>query len=223
MFKRKTKNNDPAYIGQRFGRLTVVGFGEATTKSGAHFVTWNCKCDCGEMVYGKIPKNVKSGEVRSCGCLKAEQNAHNLADHRRTHGKTETRLYGIWGKMKRRCENKNNSAYGRYGGRGIKVCDEWHDFQAFYDWAMENGYQDNLTIERIDINRGYEPSNCTWITLGKQTWNKSDTIKVNIDGEIVPLKEACRRLDLPYKAVHLRITRYGMALDDAMARPFRSK
>lgn len=220
MYKRKTINDDPMWIGQKFGRLTVIGFSEVNTSSG-HYVGWDCECDCGNVVYGKRPSAIKSGDLASCGCLKEEQNIRNLADHRRTHGKTETRLYGIWCKMKRRCEAINDPAYINYGGRGIKICDEWHDFQNFYDWAVANGYQDDLTIERVDYNKGYSPDNCTWITLGEQTWNKRDTRKVVVNGKAVPLKEACRQLGLPYKTIHLRITRYGMSFDEAIARPIR--
>lgn len=217
----RAKNNNPNYLGQKFGRLTVVAFGERKTNNGASCVTWDCKCDCGNMAYGKLPKNVKSGEVRSCGCLKAEQNSRNLADKRRTHGKSNTRLYGIWEHMRSRCNLPTEPAYPKYGGRGIRVCEEWEDFQKFYEWAMANGYTDGLTIERVDVNGNYEPSNCTWIPLGKQAWNKRETIRVEVDGEIVPLKEACRRLGLPYKAVHLRITRYGMSLEEAFSKPFK--
>lgn len=221
MNSKRAKNNDPSYIGQKFGRLTVVGFGERKLSSGASCVTWDCQCECGNMAYGKLPKSVKSGEVRSCGCLKAEQNIRNLADKRRTHGQSNTRLYGIWEHMRKRCNLPTVPAYPKYGGRGIRVCDEWEDFQNFYDWAISHGYADDLTIERIDVNGNYEPSNCEWITLGKQTWNKRDTIRVEMEnGDVVPLKEACRRLGLPYKAVHLRITRYGMTLHEALTRPF---
>lgn len=218
----RAKNNDPAFLGKKFGRLTVVGFGERKLSNGANCITWDCKCDCGNMAYGKLPKYVKSGEVMSCGCLKREQNAHNLGEKRKTHGKTDTRLYRIWEGMRRRCRLATEPAYERYGGRGIRVCEDWSDFQKFYEWAMTNGYEENLTIERIDVDGNYEPSNCTWIPLGKQAWNKRDTIRVDIDGDVVPLKEACRRLNLPYKAVHLRITRYGMTLEEAFSKPFKS-
>ncbi len=184
MNSKRAKNNDPSYIGQKFGRLTVVGFGERKLSSGASCVTWDCQCECGNMAYGKLPKSVKRH-------------------------------------MRKRCNLPTVPAYPKYGGRGIRVCDEWEDFQNFYDWAISHGYADDLTIERIDVNGNYEPSNCEWITLGKQTWNKRDTIRVEMEnGDVVPLKEACRRLGLPYKAVHLRITRYGMTLHEALTRPF---
>lgn len=221
MYKRKTENDDPSYIGKQFGRLTVIGFREVTASWG-HGVAWDLRCECGNVIYGRRPSMVKSGEITSCGCVKAEQNIHNLAEKRRSHGKSRTRLYGIWLHMKNRCYLKSEPAYPNYGGRGIAVCNEWHDFQNFYDWAMANGYQENLTIERIDVNGNYYPDNCKWISLSEQTWNKRDTIRVTLGDEVVPLKVACERLGLPYKAVHLRITRYGMSIDEALTKPFKN-
>jgi hypothetical protein len=125
--------------------------------------------------------------------------------------------------MKGRCETPTNPAYPNYGGRGIMVCDEWHDFQAFYDWAMENGYADDLSIERIDVDKGYSPDNCRWATMLEQARNKQTTVRVMCNGDEVPLKVACERLGLPYKAVHLRMTRYGMSYEEAVSTPFVDK
>lgn len=126
--------------------------------------------------------------------------------------------------MKGRCDKERDAAYKNYGGRGIKVCDEWHDnFQAFYDWAMSNGYTEELTIERIDNDKGYSPDNCRWITKEEQARNKRNIRYVELDGEKIPLKTACERLGLPYQAVHLRITRYGMSIEEALNKPFVDK
>ena len=216
-------NNNPEWLGKKFGRLTIIGF--RWEKAGKyHAWTWDCKCDCGNMVYGVRPRSVKSGQTASCGCLKEEQNIHNLAEKRRTHGKSQSRLYGIWSKMKDRCNREKSPVYKNYGGRGIKLCDEWeHNFQAFYDWAISHGYSSDLTIERKDVNKGYCPENCCWITREEQARNKRNLRMVEIDGEEVTLKEACRRMNLPYQAVHLRITRYGMSVEDALNKPFIDK
>ena len=219
MFSRKTLNSDPKYIGKKYGRLTVIGFREIYSSSG-HYIGWDCKCDCGNTVYGKRPNQIKSGETNSCGCLKEEQNIHNLGEKRKTHGKSKTRLYSIWSGMKRRCFNSNEKAYPSYGGRGISICSEWLDFQRFQDWALNNGYKEKLTIERIDTNGNYCPENCAWIPLSEQAKNKRNIRYVFVNGEKMPLKTACEILGLPYKAIHLRITRYGMNFEDAIKRPF---
>lgn len=217
---RKTKNDDPKYLGFRSGRLEVIGF-RKVNNTHMHGIGWDCRCDCGNVVYGKSPSAIKNGTLLSCGCLKKEEEKVNLG--RKTHGLTNTRLYGIWNKMKDRCENPNAHAYSRYGGRGIVVCDGWHDFQTFYDWAMAHEYTDDLTLERVDVNGNYCPENCAWIPLSMQMKNRTDTVRVELDGRMMPLKEACETLGLPYKAVHLRMTRYGMSYEDAISKPFKDK
>lgn len=213
--------NDEKWIGQKFGRLTVVSASYLPSGEN-HAWYWNCKCDCGKMVYGIRPRNLKNGNTKSCGCLQDEIKKEKFIGCKRTHGKSNTRLYGIWEKMKDRCERERCPAYKNYGGRGIKVCEEWHDFQTFYDWAMANGYQENLTIERINNDKGYYPDNCCWITREEQAKNKRNIRYVEMDGEKIPLKTACERFGVPYKAVHLRVTRYGMSIEEALNKPFKN-
>lgn len=129
---------------------------------------WLCRCECGKEIVVEA-YNLKTGHTQSCGCLQRE--ATSVAN--KTHGKRNTRLYRIWICMKNRCYRKNHDAYKHYGGRGIKVCDEWlHSFKAFNDWAMANGYRDDLSIDRIDTNKGYSPDNCRWATMAEQNKNK---------------------------------------------------
>ena len=110
----------------------------------------------------------------------------------RTHGDTGTRLYKIWQSMKCRCNNSNHPTYKRYGGRGIKACKEWNDsYQVFKEWALFHGYNENLELERIDVNGGYNPSNCTWITHHEQTLNRRDTLYITIDGNCYKLRTFC--------------------------------
>lgn len=150
--------------GQKFGRLTVL---ERTENKGIQ-VCWKCQCDC-ENITTTTSYHLRHGHTQSCGCLQKER---TVKAHK-THGKLQTRLHGIWTGMKARCFNPNRKMYQYYGGRGIKVCDEWKDsFQAFYDWAMSNGYEDHLTIDRIDNDGNYCPENCRWVSVQTQNCNK---------------------------------------------------
>ena len=150
--------------GQRFGRLTVVDQLPAINKR----TMWLCKCDCGNEA-SVDAQNLHTGHTQSCGCLRRER----LSKASTTHGKRNTRLYSIWNHMKTRCRTKSYHAFRHYGGRGIRVCDEWlNDFQAFYDWAMANGYRDDLSIDRIDSDGNYSPDNCRWSTMAEQNKNK---------------------------------------------------
>ena len=121
-----------------------------------------------------------------------------------------TRIYETWQDMKRRCYNKQNVRYNRYGGRGIKVCEEWlNNFQSFYDWAISNGYSDDLTIDRIDNDGNYEPSNCRWSTVKEQCNNRSSNINITIGNATKSLMSWCEIFNVDYKKVHSRYQRNG--------------
>lgn len=163
--------------GQRYGSLTVLERAGSTPRREA---AWLCRCDCGRNIV--IPgDSLRSWNTKSCGCFKSDA----LKKRMTTHGKTTNRLHQIWRSMKYRCLNPSSKNYHRYGGRGIKVCDEWLcDFQAFYDWAMANGYDENApkgqcTIDRIDNDKGYSPDNCRWVDMKAQGNNRSNSRRIH--------------------------------------------
>ena len=156
--------------GKRFGRLLVLEYAGKNR--------WKCLCDCGNVVY-PIGSNLRSGDIRSCGCLRKEVSMARS----KTHGKSGTRIHQIWKAMRARCRNKNNIEYKNYGARGIDLCKEWDNFENFYSWAQGNGYRDDLTIDRIDVNKGYSPDNCKWSTLKEQANNKRNSNRLTYHGE----------------------------------------
>ena len=160
--------------GQRFGRLTALSFmpGNGTDNRGK----WLCQCECGKTCRATY-SNLNSGRTVSCGCKRKEQ----IGAVNRHHGKSGTRLHRIWQNMRSRTENPNVPCYPFYGGRGIGVCPEWRAaFEPFYEWAMSNGYRDDLTLDRIDNNGNHSPDNCRWATMKEQAANRRSTKKVTV-------------------------------------------
>lgn len=168
--------------GERYGRLVVQ---EKTTIRRSGQVVWLCRCDCGK--YCKATTgDLRSGRHSSCGCYQKELVSKLMS----THGESKTRLYGIWCAMIKRCENKNGQGFENYGGRGISVCPEWrNDYVAFRDWSMLNGYSDNLSIDRIDVDGDYCPENCRWSDRYTQMNNTRRTRQFEYKSEVHTLRE----------------------------------
>ena len=149
----------------QFGRLMVICL-HGRTKYG--HVVWLVRCDCGNLTY-VLSHSLLSGNTSSCGCLQKEKVAETgKANYK--HGEGKTRLYKIWEDMIARCHNPNRQSYRYYGGRGIKVCDEWRtDYLTFKRWSLAHGYSDSLTIDRVDNDGNYELNNCQFLTKSDNT------------------------------------------------------
>lgn len=183
-------------IGKKFGRLTVVE--EYTQRGTSGRIIYKCRCDCGNEA-DVSGAHLRTGHTRSCGCSRR--------DHIK-HGQAYTRLYHIYHKMKARCYYKHDARYSRYGGRGITLCDEWlNDFMNFYNWAMNNGYSDELSIDRINNNNNYGPSNCRWATNEEQQNNKSNCVYITYDERTQTMSQWSRELNIPYITIKKRHAR----------------
>ena len=151
-------------VGEKFGRWTVMSKAKNKGKNTA----WNCLCECG-IERSVLTYNLTSGKSSSCGCGQKEA----ASKVNTTHGKRNTKLYGVYSGMKQRCYNENSPAYKYYGGKGVYICKEWlDDFMNFYNWAKDNGYGKGMSIDRIDPNGNYEPDNCRWADRVTQNTNQ---------------------------------------------------
>ena len=195
--------------GCRIGRLVVLS--KEKEKAGKQNI-WKCKCDCGNTVFVRAC-HLTSNHTKSCGCLQRETASKSATKH----GQSGDRLCSIWYGMRKRCYNRNYKHFKDYGGRGIKICEEWaNDFQAFHDWAMSNGYADNLTIDRIDVNGDYCPENCRWITNEEQQNNRRTSRLLTYKGETHTMKDWARIAGLNYNTLRSRINAYKWSIEKAL-------
>lgn len=198
------------YVGRRCGRLVVLSI-----EKDKSYIIAVCKCDCGK-ICKKLLNNVVRGLTTSCGCFREALRKKGVHT---THGFSKTRLYNIWAGMKQRCSLESCRAYKNYGGRGIKVCEDWkNNFSAFYDWAIANGYKSNLTIDRINNDGDYCPENCRWATRQEQNNNTRYCHFVLINGQKLNLKQVSKQFNVPYSRLRMRILR-GMDIMDAIRTP----
>lgn len=208
--------------GERFGRLLVLEEVEPQQRKDRWTVKkrWKCQCDCGNITY-VIHEQLVSGGTKSCGCLQRESSKIKYADYKSL--RTENlRLHKIWCAMKVRCYTPTDRHYPDYGGRGIQVCDEWKfSFASFLLWAMTNGYKEDLTIDRIDVNGNYEPSNCRWITNREQQFNKRNTKYYTIYGEKLLSHEITEKYGIKPVTFYARVHRYGFTPEEAVSYPAR--
>lgn len=201
-------------IGKVYGELTVLEF--VRTSPGS--AVYKCRCSCGNVKEFLIG-NMRKGTTTSCGCVRSK-----LVTERNTiHGEARNRIYVIWFNMKARCENEGNANYDRYGARGIKVCDEWsRSYETFKTWALANGYEDDLTIDRIDNSKGYSPANCRWADAQTQSRNRDYAWHITIDGVTKHAKDWCELNGIKYETAHNRKVR-GWSDIDAVTKTVRKR
>lgn len=196
--------------GQRFGRLVVLkraeNFGECTA--------WLCRCDCGNEKVIRS-SSLTNGRTKSCGCFNHEVRVNQKIFL--THGMSHTRQFTIWTDMKNRCYVKTNPDYKNYGGRGITVCDKWHALEGFWE-DMKDGYKEDLSLDRINVNGMYCKENCKWSTPTEQSNNRRNNVIMTAFGVTDTLANLCRIFHVNYKTVFARIRYQHLNIEDAITK-----
>lgn len=186
--------------GKDFGRLKVISPANPSKCGKSRFF---CQCSCGNLIIVE-GCNLVSGATQSCGCFRREK----TKKLKLSHGMVKTRLYRCWRNMHDRCLNPKNKEFSNYGARGISICKEWRDFSVFYQWAISNGYRDDLTIDRIDVNKGYSPQNCRWTDTYNQARNRTDNVWITIDGKRMIQEDWAKELGISSDLIRYRRKKY---------------
>lgn len=205
-------NHRADLAGQRFGKLIAIA--QSHRVNGRWH--WRLRCDCGNETTrsaGRLRTAAREGRNSSCGCT----------HHLRTHGlsKPLKHLRWVWSSMKARCYNEGSKDFKNYGGRGIAVCDDWHSFEAFAEWAVSTGYRRGLTIERVDVDAGYHPDNCTWMPNPRQARNRTNTHWFTHNGKTMDIRGWSEESGVPYFTLRSRLLNYQWPIGRAIAEPVR--
>lgn len=188
--------------------LTILHEVEGSDKNRA----FKCRCECGNTTTVKLYL-LRRGETKSCGCKKR----NHLIDMNTSHGMSRSKLSAVWQAMKQRCLNSENQNFPYYGGRGIGICDDWIQPEAFFKWAQENGYREGLSLERINVDGNYEPSNCKWVTMKVQNRNKRDNNVIEFRGERLCMQDWANRLGIERCTLDKRLKNWS--LEKALTTP----
>lgn len=202
--------------GKRFGRWTVI---ERVYQEGMTGTLFKCECDCGNT--GVVSSStLLKGKSKSCGCYQKIYDAES----NKTHGMSGTRIWRIWSCMKARCNNEKDTTYQYYGARGIKVCDDWNNsFESFHEWSVDNGYNENLTLDRIDVDGNYEPENCRWITMKEQGSNRRNNVLYELNGQKKTLPQWGEEYGIDYRKVYRRMYYSKWDLEKALTTPIQER
>ena len=196
---------------KRFGSLLVIGVAKKKFEKYGNS-SWACLCDCGNITI-KSTTQLNKNKHSSCGCVTS-----NIR-----HGENKTKLHRIWMTMRERTTRKKCQSYKHYGGRGIKVCEEWQTYENFRDWALSSGYEEGLSIERVDNDGDYCPENCVWADRYTQANNKRTNVKITLDGQTKTMSEWARDYGICYKLVHARINKLGQSPEKAIKTPVHKR
>lgn len=196
-------------IGKQFSYLTVLAEYGCTN---AGKVKWLCRCDCGKLTTA-ISSELRSNHKKSCGCKRGEM----IKDARTRHGLSQSNIRSKWKNMLRRCKNQNCAEYKNYGGRGISVAKEWDDLKTFAKWAYANGYQEgsSLTLDRIDVNGDYTPSNCRWVSMKVQGNNKRNNRVIKYKNQNYTLQQLADEFGINRTTLAYRLN-HGMEVEAAL-------
>lgn len=181
--------------GEIFGRLTVVESDHVDERGRTY---WLCECNCSQHTQLVVREDsLLRGNTTSCGC-KHRESARNRSTK---HGLCGTPLHNAWKNMMQRCENPHDKQYRLYGGRGVRICENWHNFEYFKNWALDNGYEVGLTIDRRNNNEGYDPDNCRWVSQVTQQNNRRNNHRIEYCGENRTIAEWARLFNVNYKTL----------------------
>lgn len=202
--------------GQRFGRLTVI---KEAGRDKHRNVIWKCRCDCGNESYVTTADLKKT---KSCGCWNIDAIIQRNTRHGASKRGSITKLYKVWAAVKQRCTNPKNKAYKNYGGRGIKLCDEWLEYEPFEKWAFENGYAEGLQLDRIDNNGGYSPDNCRFVSTVENSHNKRNNVWITIDGKTALAVDWAKEVGVDVEVIRKRL-RKGWSPKEAVFAPLGTR
>lgn len=199
-------------VGDIFNYYTILSLYKSTgVSSKDKKIRCTCQCKCGKIKEKILLRSLLSNNTKSCGCY----NSMLTKQRNEKHGKSKNRLYKTWLEMRRRCNNPNRKESKNYYSKGISICNEWNDFLLFEDWALNNGYKENLTIERIDYNGNYTPENCTWIKKEEQSKNRSSNHYITFNGKTQTLSDWSRELGIKRTTLTARLRR-GWPIEKAL-------
>lgn len=202
--------------GQRFGRLTVI---EEAGRDKHRNVIWKCRCDCGNESY---VTRADLKKTKSCGCWNIDAIIQRNTRHGASKRGSITKLYKVWAAVKQRCTNPKNKAYKNYGGRGIKLCDEWLEYEPFEKWAFENGYAEGLQLDRIDNNGSYSPDNCRFVSTVENSHNKRNNVWITIDGKTALAVDWAKEVGVDVEVIRKRL-RKGWTPKEAVFAPLGTR